>query len=690
MTLLPIRASLALGFLLGAFAPSLAATPVLKGADLFSLSRASDPQFSPDGTALAYVRIANDIMADRGLPSIWLADPRTGAQSPLTGPGVEASHPRWSPDGTRIAFLHPEPDGGADLEVIWVATGRTAQIARLAATPRDVAWSPNGALLAYTLAPPAEATAPPTALEAPKGSHWAPPLRSISRIAYRADGVGYVSSGYSHIYLVSADGGPPRQLTDGAADDEGPLRWSPDGSSLIFTGRRDAQFEREPFHSAVWRVAVADGALTRLTTGVGPYGDAALSPDGRLMAYTGYEDHKRSYENRKLFVADADGGHVRALQANLDRGLTDPVWAADGRSVYAKIEDHGSVNVVQITLTGEMHVVAEGLAGGGLDLPYTGGEFALSPTGEVAFTQGGPDHPPELAVVRRGEIRRVTHLNDALLGARELGVLHPLKVRSKADGAAVDAWYITPPGAAPGTARPMILEIHGGPFANYGPVFATDDQLYAAAGYVVLYVNPRGSTAYGEAFANGIDKAYPGLDYDDLMSAVDALVDAGVADPKALYVTGGSGGGVLTAWIVGKTNRFRAAVSQKPVINWSSEVLTTDLYPWMAAYWFGKPPWEDAAEYWRRSPLSLVGNVATPTLVIVGDRDLRTPDSEAEQLFDALQLRGVPTGLVLVPGAFHDMAARPSHAAAKAETVLAWFARFGGPAGAAPTPLAKN
>jgi dipeptidyl aminopeptidase/acylaminoacyl peptidase len=249
-------------------------------------------------------------------------------------------------------------------------------------------------------------------------------------------------------------------------------------------------------------------------------------------------------------------------------------------------------------------------------------------------------------------------------------------VTSSIDKAPVDAWILRPPGFDPARRYPLILEIHGGPFENYGPTFATDDQLYAAAGYVVLYANPRGSTSYGDAFANGIDKTYPGLDYDDLMSAVDAAIAKGGVDPDRLFVTGGSGGGLMTAWIVGKTHRFRAAVSQKPVINWSSEVLATDLYPWMGKYWFGHMPWEDPQGYWKLSPISLVGNVTTPTLVIVGTSDLRTPDGEAEQFFDALQIRGVPTGLVQVPGAFHDMAARPSHAAAKAEAVLAWFARY--------------
>jgi dipeptidyl aminopeptidase/acylaminoacyl peptidase len=236
---------------------------------------------------------------------------------------------------------------------------------------------------------------------------------------------------------------------------------------------------------------------------------------------------------------------------------------------------------------------------------------------------------------------------------------------------------VTPPNFDPSKKYPLILEIHGGPFSAYGPTFATDMQLYAAAGYVVVYSNPRGSTSYGEAFANEIDRNYPSHDYDDLMSVVDAAVARGFVDDKRLYVTGGSGGGVLTAWIVGKTDRFRAAATQKPVINWTSEVLTTDGYTFMAAYWFGKMPWEDPQAYWARSPLSLVGNVKTPTLVVVGEQDDRTPPSEADQYFAALQLRGVPTGLVRVHGASHGgIAARPSQSAAKAQAILGWFDRY--------------
>jgi dipeptidyl aminopeptidase/acylaminoacyl peptidase len=276
-------------------------------------------------------------------------------------------------------------------------------------------------------------------------------------------------------------------------------------------------------------------------------------------------------------------------------------------------------------------------------------------------------------------------LNEELFADKALAKLEPLAVQSSFDHRTIDAWLVVPPNFDPSKKYPLILEIHGGPFSAYGPVFSTDDQLYAAAGYAVVYANPRGSTSYGKEFANLIHHDYPSHDYDDLMSVVDAAIGRGFIDEQNLFVTGGSGGGVLTAWIVGRTDRFRAAATQKPVINWASEVLTTDVYTFMPKYWFDKPPWEDPQAYWKYSPLSLVGCVSTPTLVVVGDQDMRTPASDAEQYYQALQLRRVPTALVKVPGASHGgLAARPSQSAAKASAILAWFDRYRGKPSAQP------
>ena len=374
---------------------------------------------------------------------------------------------------------------------------------------------------------------------------------------------------------------------------------------------------------------------------------------------------------------NADGSGARALTASLDRSVSNPVWAADGRSIYVQYDDRGRTRVARVGLDGTVRNIAEGLTGTEFDRPYTGGSFSVARDGTLAISAGDGNRPPDVAVVRGGNVRRLTSLNSELFAARRLGEVRHIDVASSVDQRPIDAWLTLPPDYVAGRRYPLILEIHGGPFSAYGPSFSTDDQLYAAAGYVVLSTNPRGSTSYGAEFANLIHHAYPGQDYDDLMSAVDAAIAQGFADPDHLYVTGGSGGGVLTAWIVGKTNRFRAAASQKPVIDWASFVLTSDFTPFFSRYWFGHYPWEDPQGYWARSPLSLAGNIQTPTLVVVGTEDHRTPPSEAEQLYTALQLRGVPTTLVRVPGASHGgLAARPSQSGAKANAILEWFRRY--------------
>lgn len=647
----------------------------LQPQDLFGLSLAGAPEIRPDGKLIAYVRTSNDAMTDIGVRSVWLVDPRTGVQTPVATTG-DNSGAVWSPDGSRIAYVSKNGAGSPEIYVYWLANGQVARVTRLERTPSRLAWSPDGRSIAFLMAEPHPAPVLGTPLVHPEGSKWAEPLEVIDTLTYRVDGVGQLKPGNEHVYAVAADGGAPRQLTFGVFEDSGPLSWAADGSAVVFLARRGDNWQREALHFGIYRVALADATLTKLTEHEGPYAGARVSPDGRHIAYSSYDDRNRGYENRRIFVMDVDGHNSRMLSGTLDRGLDNPRWAPDGRGIYADCTDHGVTKVVRLGLDGRFADVATGLAGDGFDLPYTGGEFAVGPNDMVAFTQGAAEHPSDLAIVQKAKVTRLTHLNDGLLNHRTLGAVEPLTVKSSFDGAAIDTWLVLPPHFDHNRKYPMILEIHGGPFANYGATFATDGQLYAAAGYVVVYANPRGSTSYGEKFANGINHSYPGTDYDDLMSAVDATIAKGFVDPARLFVTGGSGGGVLTAWIVGKTRRFRAAVAQKPVVNWSSEMLTSDIYSWIGKYWFGKQPWEDPQAYWARSPLSLAGNITTPTLVIVGGNDIRTPVSEAEQLYGALQLRGVPTALVKVPGAYHDMAARPSQAAAKANAVLAWFARY--------------
>jgi dipeptidyl aminopeptidase/acylaminoacyl peptidase len=664
-------------------APATGPSRTFTGTDLFNLEVATDPQISPDGRTIAYTRKSNDIMTDKARSTIWLVDIASGQQRPLLAGSGSYFSPRWSPDGARLAYVAAE-GGSPQLYVHWMASGTSARITGLPDSPGAIAWLPDGRRIAYTMFVPDEGPKLGKAPDKPEGAKWADPLQVIDAVTYRTDDDGYLKSGYYQIFWVPADGGAPTQLTFGATHAGGRVSWTPDGRSILFSANLSKNWEREPVNSEIYRVSIDGGAPVALTSRDGPDNDPVVSPDGRQIAFTGYDDRHLGYQNTQLSVMNLDGSGKRVLTGSLDRSVANPVWSADGRAIYVQVEDHGTNKVERVGLDGSIREVASGLTGAGLDRPYAGGEFSVSRTGVVALTAGDPLHPSDISIASAGGVRRLTHLNEQL-AAKAMARVEKLPVASSYDKRPIDAWMVTPPDFDPARKYPLILEIHGGPFAAYGPQFSTDDELYAAAGYVVLYTNPRGSTSYGEEFANQIDKAYPGHDYDDLMSAVDAAIATGRVDPNNLYVTGGSGGGVLTAWIVGKTDRFRAAATQKPVIDWASFGLTSDIATFLSPYWFAKKPWEDPQGYWARSPLSLVGNVKTPTLVVVGAEDYRTPDSEAEQYYEALQLRGVPTAFVKVPGASHGgIAARPSQSAAKAAAIIAWFDRYRMSSGAQP------
>ena len=677
-TLSPLAALLAAAGLSvpAAAAPATGPDRYFTGSDLFNLEVATDPQISPDGRTVAYVRKSNDIMTDKARQTIWLIDVASGQQRPLEAGSGSYFSPRWSPDGTRLAFVAAE-GGAPQLFVRWMAGGTNARITGLPDSPDTIAWSPDGRRIAYSMFVPDEGMRLGSAPPKPEGAKWADPLEVINAVTYRFDGAGYFKPGYTQIFWVPADGGAPTQLTFGATSaGGGQIAWTPDSRSVLFSANMSQNWERELNESEIFRVGVNGGTPVALTSRKGPDGAPAVSPDGRLIAYIGIDDDGRAARDLKLSVMNIDGSGKRVLTANLDRSVGSPTWSADSRSIYVLYDEHGSNRVARVGLDGSVRDVVSGLTGSGLDRPYSGGEFSVSRGGAVAVTAGDHLHPSDVAIASANGLRRLTHLNEQLQ-AKVMAQPQKLAVTSSFDKRPIDAWMITPPDFDPAKRYPLILEIHGGPQAAYGPAFSTDDQLYAAAGYVVVYSNPRGSTSYGQEFIDQIEKNYPSHDYDDLMSAVDAAIATGHVDPDNLFVTGGSGGGVLTAWIVGKTDRFRAAATQKPVIELASFALTTDFAAGFSPGWRKERPWEDPQGYWKYSPLSLVGNVKTPTLVVVGSEDYRTPVSQAEQYYTALQIRGVPTALVKIPGASHGgIASRPSQAAAKASAILAWFDRY--------------
>ena len=653
--------------------------------DVFELEFASDTRLAPDGETVVYVRRSQDIMTDRSHSSLWMLRVDGSGHRPLTADQHGNSSPRWSPDGKRLLFISNR-GGTPQLIVRWMDSGVEAPITHLASTPSAPSWSPDGEWVAF-LQFVEEAQTPLAALpEKPEGAQWAPAAKVITQLTYRADGEGYLSQGHTQLFVVPAAGGTARQVTSGPFDVEGEPQWTPDGRSLIFSSNRRADAEYEPLDTGLFAVPLEGGVPQALSERYGPERSPRVSPSGKHIAYLGFDDTHQGFQVTELYVCERDGSRPRSLTSGLDRSVLSVQWATDEDGLFFSYSDQGDTKVAFVALdTGAMRPLFGSLGGTTLGRPYSSGSFFALASGRldqglIIYTHTESNRPADLYVYDLGDdsLQQLTDLNGDSLGFKSLPVAEELRFESSFDGMALQGWLLKPPGFDPNRNYPLILEIHGGPFANYGPRFSAECQLYAAAGYVVFYMNPRGSTSYGARFGNAIHHAYPGHDYDDLMSGVDRVLALGYVDRERLFVTGGSGGGVLTAWIVGQTDRFRAAVVAKPVINWTSFALTADAYNFFHRYWFGGFPWDQQEQYWKRSPLSLVGNVKTPTMLISGEVDYRTPISEAEQFYQALKLRAVEAALVRIPGASHGIAARPSHLISKVAHILAWFDKHGG------------
>jgi len=650
--------------------------------DVFQMEYASDPQISPDGKQIVYVRNFMDIMQDRRRSSLWVLNTDGSGHRPLTTGNRQDSSPRWSPRGERLIYVAENAEESSQIFCRWMETGETAELTRLTLPPASLAWSPDGQWIAFSMLVPQQKEPFVKLPQKPTGAVWADPAKVIRKLIYRSDGKGYLKDGYHQLFALRSEGGTPRQLTTGDYEHQESPSWLPDSSALVFSSNRNPGWEYQPGNSEVYQVTLEDRTVTALTSRDGPDGEPVVSPDGEQIAYLGYDDAKQGYQVTRLYLMKRDGRDPRVLSGSLDRDVQSPRWSSDGQGLFFQYDDQGHTKIGYISLDGSLDVVAEDVGGTTIGRPYSSGSYSVSRTGQVAYTVCSPQDPANVALaVRAGNSQRLTDLNGDLLGYKTLGEVQEIWYQSSFDGRQMHGWIVTPPEFDPQQKYPLILEIHGGPFANYGDRFSAEIQLYATAGYVVFYANPRGSTSYGEQFGNLIHHAYPGRDYDDLMSGVDAVIGRGFIDAQQLYVTGGSGGGVLTSWIVGKTGRFRAAVSAKPVINWSSFVLTTDGSPFFTQYWFPGFPWEYPEHYLKRSPLSLVGNVTTPTMLLTGEEDYRTPISESEQFYQALKLRKIDTALVRIPGASHGIAARPSNMISKVAHILKWFDLHSGAVG---------
>ena len=534
-----MKRALALGVLALVPLPASAADPSsgLQPMDVFELEVAGDPQISPDGTLVVYERRFRSPEADGLRSNLWVVHDDGRGHRPLTSGDRNDTAPRWSPDGTRVAYVS-SAEGSAQLYARWMDSGQTARLAQLPEAPSAPVWSPDGRWIAFTMFVEERADEPFAELpRAPEGAEWAPLPTVITQIHYRQDGQGYLQQGHRQLFVLPAEGGTPRQLTQGSFDVAGDPAWTPDGAELVLSSNRRDDSDLEPLDSELWALALDGGALRQLTDRRGPDHSPAVSPDGALLAYLGFDDRRQGYQVTKLHVLPCSGGPARVLTAALDRDVARPVWSADGKRIHFHYDDEGDTRIGAVDLGGQVQELIGGVGGVELGRPYDSGSFSLSSTGRIAYTGTSAERPADvfLAVAGRPDGTALTRLNEDLLAQRALGRVEAavLRVRRRRTGGGSRAGSCTPPGFDPRQKYPLLLEIHGGPFANYGPRFAAEMQLYAAAGYVVLYTNPRGSTSYGEEFGNLIHHAYPGDDYDDLMSGRRRGDRAGLRGPRA-------------------------------------------------------------------------------------------------------------------------------------------------------------
>ncbi|WP_337169633.1 S9 family peptidase [Gemmatimonas aurantiaca] len=632
-------------------------------ADYFNWEDVANPSLSPDGRQILYTRTWIDQLNDRRESSVWIMN-ADGTKNRFL---VKGSNAKWSPDGSRIAYVATgEPTG----QQIWVrymnAEGATTQITRLTESPGDVEWSPDGTTLAFGMLVRQNDEWRIPMPAAPKGAKWTEPPRVVTKVKYRADRQGFLENGLRQLFTVPADGGTPRQITTGDWAANG-TTWMPDGKALLFTSLRTPDSEYAWRESEIYKVDVASGAIMQLTHRKGPDNNPVPSPDGKYIAYTGYDSTDATWKDAALYIMDANGGNVRVLTEKLDRSPSGLIWSPDGLGVYFNVESEGSRNLHHVSLKGDIRQITRGAQT--LTVSDIGKSFlavgvnstALQPTDIVAFD------------VRTPTLRKLTDVNGDVLAGKKLATTEEVWYTS-ADGMRIQGWIVKPADFDASKKYPLMLEIHGGPHSMYNVAFNFARQDHAAHGYVLLYTNPRGSTGYGSAFGNAIKNAYPGKDYDDLMAGVDTVIGRGYIDTNRLYVFGCSGGGVLTSWIVGHTDRFSAASANCPVTNWVSFVGTTDGSNWY--YNFAKYPWDDPSEHLRRSPLMYVGNVKTPTMLMTGVNDLRTPMGQTEEYYEALKVRKVPTAMVRFNNEWHGTSSTPSNFLRTQLYLRSWFEKY--------------
>jgi dipeptidyl aminopeptidase/acylaminoacyl peptidase len=640
--------------------------------DLLRIRFVGDPRFHPDGRRIAFVVTTLSTERDEYLSTIWVVDVDGGAPRPFTRGPRRDTAPRWSPDGRWLAFVSErERKTKGQLYVMPADGGEPLRLTDLRHGVTSPAWSPDGTRLAFV----ARVGGWEEPADEEERARSKPP-RVIDVLKYKSNGTGFVYDRPRHVFVVAADGGPARQLTDGTFDDQYPA-WSPDGRWVAFTSARHADRD-EDNACDVWIVSADGGEPRRLTPTAGPVSWPTFSPDGRMVAYLGHAHPRDVSRHHRVFTVPVTGGPPACLTAELDRncepmmGAVGPEWLASTGVILFQVEDAGDVSLYGVRATGD--APPERRIGGTRQVT----SFSASANGErIAFSATDDLSPPEIFVCRAdgsGE-RRLTDLNREWKA--EVALAHPERFRFERAGFVVDGWVMPPVGREAGRRYASLLNVHGGPASQYGHRFFDEFQVYAGAGYGVVYLNPRGSRGYSETFARAVVGDWGGGDYADVMAGLDeALRRFDFLDPGRVGVMGGSYGGFMTSWIVGHTDRFRAACSERAVNALWSMYGTSDIgHAFQESHAEGRPPWDDLKWYLEHSPLSYARDIRTPLLIIHSEDDLRCPMEQAEQLFVALKKLRRTVRFVRFPDEDHELSrsGRPRHRLARFRILLDWF-----------------
>ena len=648
---------------------------VFQPLDVFDLEYVSNTEISPNGDKVLYQRNFNDIMTDQSFSNIWLINFDGSGNQPITTGNFKDNSPKWSNKGDKFIFKSNR-NGKQQIFLFDLSNNSIQKLTNFQYSIGSLRWSPDDKYILFSSFVDDKRKKLIKMPEKPKGAKWNDPPIEISDLNYKYDSSGFRKPGETQFFTLPVSGGTPRQISNIPSEKRaGQVEWI-DSNKIVFSANLNEDSDYNPNNTELYILDIDSGKHTPITDRDGPDFGPKVSNDRSLIAYLGYDDEYLSYQQNSIYVMNSDGSDKYKIKLDLDRDIYNIHWSGNDKKIYFQYDDKGITKIGSTTLDGIHETIVDEVGGLSFSRPYSGGFFTLSKNNRYSFTYGTAYNPADLATGFRGSKKIITDLNKDLFDYKKLGKVEEIWYQSSYDGRMIQGWIVKPPNFDNSKKYPLILEIHGGPHTNYGFHFSSEVQLFASKGYVVLYTNPRGSTSYGKEFANLIHHNYPSQDYDDLISGVDYIIDKGYIDQENLFVTGGSGGGVLTAWIIGKTDRFKAAVVAKPVINWYSFVLYADNIGYWYKYWFGDLPWNDPESYLKRSPISYVGNIKTPTMVLTGEKDYRTPMAESEQLYAGLKLNKVESMLVRIPNANHGIAAKPSNLIAKVNSILSWFEKY--------------